>query len=238
MLGAHRFQHLEARHVGQAQVEDHAIAALLAHDIKGFFAGAGVDDFDVVMTEQFVNAHLLGRVVLDDQQTPAAGLRKVLDLRQGVGNAFARGGLGDERKRAARKTVLTILVEGNDLHRDMARERILLELAEHVPAQHVRQEHVERHCRRLILLSKLERSVAAHRQQHLEPPVASQVDQDAGVMRVVLDDEQNGIAGLNLQPIVGNLRSIARSTGAAGAGPELAGAGRGAVVEPTYFIGR
>src|SRR5262249_185736 len=40
---------------------------------------------------------------------------------------------------------------------------------------------------------------------HFEAFLARQVDHDAGIVRIVLDDEQDRVAGLNLEPIVGNL---------------------------------
>ena len=171
---------------------------------KRFAAGPGIDDLDVVMAEQFADAHLLGRVVLDDQQALLARLGEFLDARQRLVDAFARGRLVDEGEGAAGKPVLAILVERDDLHRNMPGQRVLLELAQHVPAQHVGQEHVERDRGRLILLGEIERIVAAHRQQRLEALVAGQIDQDAGVMRIVLDDEQDGVAGLDVHAVVGD----------------------------------
>ena len=124
------------------------------------------------------------------------GCAKSLICASASRDAFARRRLGHEGERAARQPVLAVLVERDDLHRDVAGQRVLLELAEHVPAQHVGQEHVERHRGRLILLGKIERVGAAHRHQHLEALVAGEVDQDARIVRIVLDDQQDGIAGL------------------------------------------
>ena len=106
---------------------------------------------------------------------------------------------------AARQCVLPILVERYDLHRDMTSEWVLLELAQHVPSEHVGQEHVERYRCRLILFGKIEGIVAAHRQQHLKPLVAGEVDNDARIMRIVFDDQQEGIAGLKIEPVVRDL---------------------------------
>ena len=175
------------------------------NDVERFAAGPGGDDLDVVVTEQFADAHLLGLIVLDHQQSLPPRLREILDLRERFGNALARRRLGDEGEGAARKPVLAILVERDDLHRDVPGQRVLLELAQHGPAEHVGQEHVERHRRRLVLLGKIERIVAAHRDQHLEALVAGEVDQDARIVRIVLDDEQDGVARLDIQPIVRDL---------------------------------
>ena len=41
--------------------------------------------------------------------------------------------------------------------------------------------------------------------QHLEALVAGEVEDDARVVRIVLDDQQDGVAGLDFQPVVGNV---------------------------------
>ena len=104
--------------------------------------------------------------------------------------------LGDERESAAREAVLAVLVERDDLHRDVPGQRVLLELAQHGPAQHVGQEDVERDRGRLVLLGELERVGAAHRHQHLEALVAREIDQHARIVRIVLDDQQDRVARL------------------------------------------
>ena len=196
------------------------------------------------MAEQFADAHLLDLIVLDDQQALAPRLGKLLDARERVVDAFARRRLVDESEGAARQAMLAIFVERDDLHRNMPGERVLLELAEHVPAQHVGQEHVERYRGRLILLGEIERIVAAHRQQCLEALVAREIDQDAGVMRIVLDDQQDGVAGLDVHPVVGDRLDgalgrdvqsgqLSRSRRYAAAAPAWI-----AALGPTYLIGR
>ena len=95
------------------------------------------------MAEQLGDAHLLGRIVLDHQQPLAARLAYSLMRASAASHALGRRRLGDERESAARKPVLAVLVERDDLHRNMPRQRVLLELAEHGPAEHVGQEHVE-----------------------------------------------------------------------------------------------
>ena len=209
-----------------------------------FAAGTGIDDLDVVMAEQFADAHLLGLIVLDDQQALAARLGEFLDARERLVDAFARRRLVDEGEGAAGQPVLAILVERDDLHRNMPGQRVLLELAEHVPAQHVGQEHVERNRGRLVLLGEIERIVAAHRQQRLEAFVARQIDQDAGVVRIVLDDEQNGVAGLDFHPVVGDRLdgALGRRCGGRPAGRPRVDAAAApawiAALGPTYLIGR
>ncbi len=81
----------------------------------------------------------------------------------------------------------------------------MLQLAQHRPAEHVGQEDIERHRGGLELLGEIKGFRAARRDQDLEPLVASQVDQDARIMRIVLDDQKNCIPGFEIQPVVRQL---------------------------------
>ena len=97
----------------------------VAQDRERLSPGAGGDDLDIVVAEQLADAHLLGLVVLDDEQALAARRGIFLDPRQRRVHAFGGRRLGDEREGAARQRVLAILVERDDLHRDVARQRVL-----------------------------------------------------------------------------------------------------------------
>ena len=157
------------------------------------------------MAEQFRNAFLLGAVVFHNQQALAARLGIFLDARQCGFDPLGRGRLGDEGECTARHPVLAIFVQRDDLHRNVPGQRILLELAQHGPAQHVGQEHVERHGGGLVLLCELERVGAAHRDQHFEALLARQVQHDPGIVRIVFHHQQDRIAGPDLEAVVGNL---------------------------------
>ena len=188
-----RLEQVEPRHVGQPQIEDDAIGRLLPQRSQRFGAGADRGQIDVVVAEKLGNSELLRRIVLDDQQPLAPRLGVILDPRQRRSEILGRARLSDEGEGAARKTVLAVLVERDDLHRNMPRCRILLQLAQHGPAQHVRQEDIERDGGRLIFAGKRQRLAAAHRDQRLEPLIMRQIRQDAGVMRVVFDDQQRRV---------------------------------------------
>ena len=114
-------------------------------------------------------------------------------------------GLVTNEKAPLAKRVLPVLVERDDLHRDVPGQRVLLELAQHRPAEHVGQEHVERHRRRLELLGEVERVGAPRRHQNLEALVAGEIHDHPRVVRIVLDDQQDAVAGLDLQPVVRDL---------------------------------
>ena len=138
--------------------------------------------------------------------------------------------------------MLPVLVERDDLHGYVPRQRIMLELAQHGPAEHVGQEHVERDRRRLELLCQIQRLGAAICDQHLEALVAREIDQHPRVMRIVLDDQEDGISRLEIEPVVRQLLDdpLLRGRGLqAGAVAKDDGAGtRSATVGPEYFSGR
>ena len=113
----------------------------------------------------------------------------------------------------------------DDLHRDVARGRVELELVEHRPAEHVGQEDIERDGRGVELPGQGQAQRALGGDDALEALVARQAEQDAGVVRIVLDDEQHGVALLDGVAVVldvllardGQDRELAR-TWACGAG--------------------
>jgi hypothetical protein len=65
---ADALQHLEAGDVRQAQVEHDAVEGLRAQRGQRLLARARGHDLEIVVPQQLLDAHLLGRVVLDDQQ--------------------------------------------------------------------------------------------------------------------------------------------------------------------------
>ena len=206
-------------------------AGIVAQRRDRLAAGLHRDDVDVVVAQQLGDRQPLGGVVLHHQQPLAARLHVVGDLAERLLQPLGRRRLGHEGERAARQAVLAVLVQRDDLHRDVPRRRILLELAEHRPAEHVGQEHVERDRGRLIFARQRQRIGAAHRDQHLQPVVVRQIDQDARIVRIVLDDQQHRIARLD---DCGDRRPRSRS----GARPAARGVGsaasaRGAALAPT-----
>ena len=94
-------------------------------------------------------------------------------------------------------------------------------------------------------MAKLQRLGAAHRDQHLEALVARKSIDHARVMRIVLDDQQDGVAWQRSRAGRLECGSIGRSGNAASCTPGVAGRSIGAgrteragVDGPTYFSGR
>ena len=110
--------------------------------------------------------------------------------------------LGHERERAALEAVLALLFDGEHLHGDVPRGRIVLELVEHGPAQHVGQEHIERDGVGLVLARQRQRIGAVLRDQHLEALAVRGLEQHPRVARLVLDDEHRAVALLDRLAIV------------------------------------
>ena len=52
---------------------------------------------------------------------------------------------------------------------------------------------------RLELLGQSKRVRSAHCHNRLEALVAREVDENAGIVRIVLDNQENGIAGLDMR---------------------------------------
>ncbi len=67
-------EHFETGHIGQFQIQDHAIDELAAQYFQRLAAAARGDDVQIVMAEQLRDAELLGGVVLHDKKLLAARL--------------------------------------------------------------------------------------------------------------------------------------------------------------------
>ena len=91
-----------------------------------------------------------------------------------------RRGLGHKGKCAPRQAVMPVFIQREHLNRDVPRGRVLFQMVEHGPAQHVRQEYVQRDGRGMELAGQSERFRAAHGDEHLEALVAGQIDRARG----------------------------------------------------------
>src|SRR5205085_2336814 len=199
---ADRFEQVETRHVGQPEIEHDAIRRLLADRGERFLAGTDGHQVDVVMPQKLGDAARLGGVVFDNQEALAAWLYVVLDPRQRGLEVLRRAWLVDKGEGAAGEPVLAVLVERDDLHRDVSRCRVLLQLAQHGPAQHVGQEDVERDRCRLIFAGEGEGLRAAHRDQDLQALVMRQIGDNPRVVGIVLDDQQDRLTRLDALAVV------------------------------------
>src|SRR4030095_16911811 len=114
-------------------------------------AGSHGRYLDVIMTEELDNTRALQLVILHHEQALRMRRGKTLDALEGSLDAVRGHGLHHVCERTMRQPVLTFLLERDDLHRDMPRQRIELQVVEDGPAQHVGQEDIERNRRGKIL---------------------------------------------------------------------------------------
>ena len=202
---ANAVEHFETAHVRQPQIEHDAVARVFAQGGKRAGAGARCDDLDVVMIEQLPDAHLFRRIVLDDEQAFAAWLGILHDLGQRRADPFGRGWLADIRKCAAGQGMLTVFVQCDDLNRNVPCQRVMFQLTEHGPAEHVGQEDIERYRGGLELLGEIQGFGAAGRAQDLKALIARQIDQDARIMRIILNDQKNRIPRFEIEAVIRDL---------------------------------
>ena len=106
--------------------------------------------------------------------------------------------------------MLTLFFQRNDLHRNMARGWVELELIENRPAKHVGQKDIERDSRRAVLPGERQAHHAFGGNNALESFVASQPKQNARIMRVVLHDQQHRITFADVVAVVFDVFFAAR----------------------------
>ena len=97
---------------------------------------------------------------------------------------------------------MRIVGHRDDVHRDVARAGVVLQPIEDVPAVKSRQVEIQRDRIGTMLAGHLQADVAAHRGQHAEVVFAPEIHQDARKRMIVLDDEQDPVAGLDALAIV------------------------------------
>ena len=136
--------------------------------------------------------------------------------------AFDR--LGQVRDRPEPQAALRLFEQRDDVHRDVARRRVVLEPIEHRPAVHDRQVDVEGDRVRLVVPRHRQADVAARRRQALEAFLVRHVQQDVRERQVVLDDQQDAIAvadrvAIVLDVALGDQRFVDPVHGALGGDP-------------------
>ena len=151
---------------------------------------------------QFDDALALDVVVFDDQQTFLVRRDVALDAIERQLEVFGRRRLHQIGERSVRETMLALFLDRQHLDRNVPRRGIELQVVQHRPAQHVGQEDVERDRGRTILLGEQEGRLAAVGHDALEALVARQSEQYPGIVRIVVHDQQDVVAFLDVLAIV------------------------------------
>ena len=97
---------------------------------------------------------------------------------------------------------MPIFIEREHLHRNVTRGRILLEMVENRPAKHVGQEHIERDCRRIVLVRQRQSLCSVGGDQDFESFVARKIAEYSGIVRIIFDDKQYRVAVYKICAIV------------------------------------
>ena len=98
--------------------------------------------------------------------------------------------------------MVAVFIERQHLNRNVPRGRILLQMVEHRPAQHVGQKNIQRHGGRMELAGQGKRLASTPGHQDLESVIVRQIAQDAGIVRIVFDNQQDGVIRLQIFAIV------------------------------------
>src|SRR5579885_2824418 len=138
----------------------------------------------------------------DDQQFLGPAFERAVNGRECRDQVVLGHGLFQVRHGAEGQAAPPVLVAGNDVNRDVAGHRIVLQAVEDRPPRHVRQRDIESNGAGLEFAGQAEGRSAAKRHQHLDAALVGQLDQDAGKSDVILDDEQYRIARLDQVAVV------------------------------------
>src|SRR6266702_86910 len=98
--------------------------------------------------------------------------------------------------------MVTVFVEGQHLNGYVAGRRILLQVVQYGPAEHIRQRHVERNGGWMELPRECQAIGPAQRDEHLESVVMREIAEDARIMHIILDDQQDSVACLQIRAVV------------------------------------
>ena len=92
-IGLQFLDQLEAAHVGQSQIEHHAIESLVLESAQRFLTGGDGRGVNVAVANQFHHAHALHVVVLDHQQFANATFGEVSNVVEGLAEVLMSDGL-------------------------------------------------------------------------------------------------------------------------------------------------
>jgi hypothetical protein len=204
-LVLHPIDELEAGHVGQSEVQDHAVEAPLRQDLQGLFTRADGHDLDVVIADQLHDGVPLLLVVLDHQERLVLPLQEALDLGEGIVERLLRHRLLHLGERSRAQSAAGLILGGDDVHRDVAGDAVVLETVEHRPPFHVGQGDVERDGVGTVTLRQVDGRLAARRGDGFEALVAGHVDEDAREIHVVFHDEHRAVARDDRVAVIGHL---------------------------------
>src|SRR6266540_1640534 len=199
-------EELETAALRELQVEHHAVVPLQLQRLERLLARADSRHLDVVASaDQLDDRAPLILVVLDDEHTLDLTVDEAADLDERLLEPLLRDGLLEERDRAGAERVLAAVPGRDDVHRDVACLRMLLQPLQDGPAVQDRQFHVQDDRVGLVLVGEGEARIAAQRDDPFEAALARDVELGARQLGVVLDDQDDAVTLLDLVAVVADL---------------------------------
>ncbi len=198
----HAFQQFIAGAVGQREIHHDAIEHGALHFLDGFRDGARLDDRHRLAHEQRVDALTQRRIVFHHEHAAHALRRARFELADRDGQFVARARLERIADRAEMQRDIGMISRGNDVNRNMARERIVLEPFEHGQARLVRQTDIEQDAVRLHLARAFDALRRAGRVHAVEIEFVREVVENVREIQIVFDDENRAIRTLAVAAIV------------------------------------
>ena len=205
---------------------DHAVDRALPNRSIAACTSATACDFDVLRLEA-VDELLSPRSARFEARATfrwESGRRTAEIARRNRSRAIVAGDrLGQERDGARLEGPLSRLVGRDDAHGDVPQSDVALQPFQHAPAVDVGQVEIERDGVRLILPHQRQARRAQRRHQAFHSFVAGRFEQEPRKAFVVLDDQHDLVARLDVVAVVARfvdelvaVRSLVRSSGSSG----------------------
>ena len=186
------FQQLEAAHVRQCQIQDHAVVDGFTEGFQGRLAAGDGGDLHALLVEQLADAFMLDGAVLHHQQAPHIGLDGGFDLGEGAEHLLLADRLGEEVDGAQVQRFLAFVLAGQEVHRNILGAGVRLELLHHLPAVDAGQPDIENNGAGPVAARVLETGFTVMADVAFQAVIRRQVHQYVGELAVVLD-HQHGL---------------------------------------------
>src|SRR5690242_267036 len=195
-------ENFKAGHVGQTKIEHCTIETFALERCKSRAPAIYHFNINVVMPQKSADTDLLGWIVFHDEQLFPARCGELLEAINRPAQFRRSCRFNHISKGSARQAMMPAVIHREHLHRDVASRRILLEMIQDGPPQHVRQEDIQRYGGRAKFASESKRLRSPHRDQYLEALLPGHISQQTSKKGIVFYDKQSVVTGLNTLAVI------------------------------------
>ena len=197
--------------VGHPRIQHHAIeAGVVLQNCGRFLSAGGGGDLDVFIANQLDGAMAMRGVLRNDKQIPDAAVDKFLGVVQRFDDVLPSDRFFQIVDGAQAQAAKAIVLGADDVHRDMTCGGIVFQTVKHAPAGGIRQPQVQKDGRRPMLARERQGLLGAAGDQGLKPLFPRQIEQDAGEVGIILDDQEDLVPRLNRGAVVVQSRGFVR----------------------------